>query len=62
MKLLQGRELGRRARLACALRFEEKKVLGGTMDALRRRLAPIRGIPTKSASPCTHTPHTDGCG
>lgn len=30
------------------LLFEEKKILQGVMDNVRARLAPIRGIPTKS--------------
>lgn len=29
------------------LRLDEKRILRGTMDGVRRRLAPIRGIPTK---------------
>lgn len=29
------------------LRLGEKRILRGTMDGVRRRLAPIRGIPTK---------------
>jgi hypothetical protein len=33
--------------LAARLRLGEKKILSGTMDAVRRKLAPIRGIPTK---------------
>lgn len=35
-------------RLAARLRASEKAVLSATTDAVRRRLAPIRGIPTKS--------------
>jgi len=34
--------------LACKLRLGEKTILQETMSAVRRRLAPIRGIPTKS--------------
>lgn len=37
-----------RERLAARLRAAEKAVLSATTDAVRRRLAPIRGIPTKS--------------
>jgi histone-lysine N-methyltransferase SETD3 len=33
--------------LAARLRRAEKKILSDTMDAVRQRLAPIRGIPTK---------------
>jgi len=32
---------------AAKLRFSEKKLIGSTMNAVRKRLAPIRGIPTK---------------
>ncbi len=32
------------------LRMEEKRIVGGTMDAVRARLAPIRGIPTKQGN------------
>ena len=32
------------------LRLNEKRILRGTMDGVRRRLAPIRGIPTKVGS------------
>ena len=47
VKDLQRRDLGRRQRLAAALRLGEKRILLGTMAGVRRRLAPIRGIPTK---------------
>lgn len=47
IKSLQDRSLPPRQRLAAQLRLEEKRILRGTMDAVRRRLAPIRGIPTK---------------
>eukprot|EP00878_Enallax_costatus_P003647 GHUV01003861.1.p1 GENE.GHUV01003861.1~~GHUV01003861.1.p1 ORF type:complete len:495 (+),score=148.67 GHUV01003861.1:1566-3050(+) len=47
-KLLQRPEVAGRERLAIRLRLCEKKILSQTMDAVRRRLAPIRGIPTKS--------------
>lgn len=30
--------------------MEEKRIVGGTMDAVRARLAPIRGIPTKQGN------------
>lgn len=33
--------------LLAQLRLTEKRILRGTMDGVRRRLAPIRGIPTK---------------
>jgi len=36
-----------RERLAARLRAAEKAVLSATTDAVRRRLAPIRGVPTK---------------
>jgi histone-lysine N-methyltransferase SETD3 len=41
-------EKSARERLAARLRASEKAVLSATTDAVRRRLAPIRGIPTKS--------------
>eukprot|EP00879_Flechtneria_rotunda_P029487 GHRR01031896.1.p1 GENE.GHRR01031896.1~~GHRR01031896.1.p1 ORF type:complete len:158 (+),score=60.88 GHRR01031896.1:142-615(+) len=47
-KTLQRADLTGRERLAARLRVAEKTILGQTMDAVRRRLAPIRGIPTKS--------------
>ena len=34
----------------CRLRLTEKKILNATTDAVRRRLAPIRGIPTKGGA------------
>ena len=37
-----------RQRLAALLRLGEKRILRGTMGGVRRRLAPIRGIPTKA--------------
>eukprot|EP01025_Chloroclados_australasicus_P026878 TRINITY_DN26696_c0_g2_i1.p2 TRINITY_DN26696_c0_g2~~TRINITY_DN26696_c0_g2_i1.p2 ORF type:complete len:501 (-),score=29.89 TRINITY_DN26696_c0_g2_i1:203-1489(-) len=48
VKLIQAENLTLEERLACKLRLNEKRILGSTMDAVRRRLAPIRGIPTKS--------------
>jgi protein-histidine N-methyltransferase len=49
LKLLQQpQEMTPEQRTAAALRFEEKSILLSTNDAIRRRLAPIRGIPTKS--------------
>ena len=50
VKLLQGRGLDPRARLAAQLRLAEKGVLQGTLDTVRRRLAPIRGVPTKDGA------------
>jgi histone-lysine N-methyltransferase SETD3 len=47
VKDLQRRDLGARERAAAALRLAEKRILRGTMGGVRRRLAPIRGIPTK---------------
>lgn len=47
-KLLQRPDLSARERLAGRLRVAEKTILSQTMDAVRRRLAPIRGIPTKA--------------
>jgi len=46
-KLLQRGDLAPRARTAAQLRLAEKTILQGTLDAVRRRLAPIRGVPTK---------------
>lgn len=50
IKELQRKDISRRERAAAALRAAEKRVLRGTMDGVRRRLAPIRGIPTKDGS------------
>lgn len=47
MKELQREDLSRRERVSAMLRLGEKRILQGTMDGVRRRLAPIRGIPTK---------------
>jgi histone-lysine N-methyltransferase SETD3 len=47
IKNLQSPSLTGRARLAARLRFGEKAILTATMDAVRRKLAPVRGIPTK---------------
>jgi histone-lysine N-methyltransferase SETD3 len=49
-KMLQRPGLSPRQVLAARLRLTEKSILQGTMDAVRRRLAPIRGIPTKDGS------------
>lgn len=49
LKLLQRPDgLSPERAVAAALRFEEKAILLATNDAVRRRLAPIRGIPTKT--------------
>ena len=48
MKLLQDRGLAPRDRVAILQRRSEKNILLATTDAIRTRLAPIRGIPTKS--------------
>ena len=48
VKDLQRTDLSRRERMAAMLRLSEKRILRGTMDGVRTRLAPIRGIPTKS--------------
>jgi histone-lysine N-methyltransferase SETD3 len=50
LKDLQRNDLSRRKRLAAVLKVSEKRILRGTMDGVRRRLAPIRGIPTKSGT------------
>ena len=47
MKLLQGGDLSPQEYAAAALRLAEKRILTETMAAVRRRLAPIRGVPTK---------------
>ncbi|KAF6255082.1 rubisco small subunit N-methyltransferase [Scenedesmus sp. NREL 46B-D3] len=47
-KLMQQPSVTGRERLAVRLRLSEKTILSQTMDAVRRRLAPIRGIPTKT--------------
>jgi protein-histidine N-methyltransferase len=46
-KSLQARDLSVRQRLAIMQRLSEKDILQSTTDAIRARLAPIRGIPTK---------------
>lgn len=48
LKELQRRDLTEKERIAAQLRYGEKLILRGTMDGVRKRLAPIRGIPTKS--------------
>lgn len=45
--MLQETNLTPKQRLAAQLRLSEKRILRGTMEGVRRRLAPIRGIPTK---------------
>ena len=45
---LQRKDLSTEERLAAKLRLSEKRIISGTMDAVRKRLAPIRGIPTKA--------------
>lgn len=47
IKLLQG-PLPAIERLAVQVRLQEKRILLATTDAIRTRLAPIRGVPTKS--------------
>jgi histone-lysine N-methyltransferase SETD3 len=48
-ELLQLKEKGlsSRAYTAARVRLQEKKLMNATTNAVRRRLAPIRGIPTK---------------
>ncbi len=46
--ILQRQDLDIKERLAIKLRLSEKRIISATMDAVRSRLAPIRGIPTKS--------------
>lgn len=48
IRLLKNKKISQRERVAAQLRLCEKKILTSTMTALRNRLAPIRGIPTKS--------------
>lgn len=48
LKQLQNPSLVGRERLALMLLKSEKDILLATTDAIRQRLAPIRGIPTKS--------------
>ncbi|PNH12803.1 hypothetical protein TSOC_000234 [Tetrabaena socialis] len=50
VKIAQQPALSPRERLAVKLRLGEKRIINATMDAVRRRLAPIRGIPTKSGA------------
>eukprot|EP00898_Chlorokybus_atmophyticus_P001556 jgi/Chlat1/2400/Chrsp17S02659 len=47
IKLLQNKDISERTRLAALFRSCEQQILMATLDALRTRLAPIRGIPTK---------------
>jgi len=47
IRLLKSKKITPRERVAAQLRLSEKKILTSTMTALRARLAPIRGIPTK---------------
>ncbi|PNW75373.1 hypothetical protein CHLRE_12g524500v5 [Chlamydomonas reinhardtii] len=48
VKIAQQSDLSPKERLAVKLRLGEKRIINATMEAVRRRLAPIRGIPTKS--------------
>lgn len=48
--LLQSRGLSNRERVAAQLRLAEKRIIQGALDIVRRRLAPIRGVPTKEGS------------
>lgn len=48
VKLMQQVDLPAKEVIGRKLLFEEKKILQGAMDNVRSRLAPIRGIPTKS--------------
>ncbi|GAX73871.1 hypothetical protein CEUSTIGMA_g1321.t1 [Chlamydomonas eustigma] len=48
IKLSQQRDLSVKEKLAVKLRLSEKRIISSTMDAVRQRLAPIRGIPTKA--------------
>lgn len=48
IKINQRQDLSVRDRLAAKLRLSEKRIISTTMDAVRKRLAPIRGIPTKA--------------
>ncbi len=48
VKLLQSGAASAQEYAAAALRLAEKRILTETMAAVRRRLAPIRGVPTKS--------------
>ena len=41
-------EASAKERVASQLLMNEKKILSATIGSLRNRLAPIRGIPTKS--------------
>eukprot|EP00798_Chlamydomonas_sp_ICE-L_P020004 gene20004-26717_t len=41
-------DLSPKERLAVKQRLTEKRLVSATMDAVRRRLAPIRGVPTKA--------------
>lgn len=47
LKMLQDPGLTGKERVACEMRLVEKRIINGFMDGVRRKLAPIRGIPTK---------------
>ena len=48
IKINQQSDLSTKEKLAVKLRLSEKRIISATMDAVRQRLAPIRGIVTKS--------------
>lgn len=50
VKALQQPDLDPKERLALQLLLGEKNILQGTLTAVRKRLAPIRGIPIKGGS------------
>lgn len=50
IKINQDTNLSAQERLAVKLRLSEKRIISSTMDAVRTRLAPIRGIPVKGGS------------
>lgn len=50
VRLLNRKDISPKERVAAKLRVCEQKILTNTMSALRSRLAPIRGVPTKGGS------------
>jgi len=47
-RLQRSSELSTKEKAALECRFQEKQILQATMDAIRKRLNPIRGIPTSA--------------
>ncbi|KAI5069526.1 hypothetical protein GOP47_0015827 [Adiantum capillus-veneris] len=50
IRLLNRKDISEKERVAAKLRVCEQRILSNTMSALRNRLAPIRGVPTKGGA------------